>query len=111
MLDERTEKLEDEAHPKRDRCEVAARYKRFAAILEASRRLVDAKKSGRGSGSVSHSRGKTMEEVAMILGFASRAVKLHLDKARRDLAAINVVHAVVVAVRRGFGPCCVFPLC
>jgi DNA-binding CsgD family transcriptional regulator len=52
-----------------------------------------------------------MEEVAMILGFASRAVKLHLDKARRDLAAINVVHAVVVAVRRGFGPCCVFPLC
>jgi hypothetical protein len=44
----------------------------------------------------------------MILGFASRA--LHLDKARRDLAAFNVAHAVVVAVRRGFGPCCVFPL-
>jgi LuxR family transcriptional regulator, activator of conjugal transfer of Ti plasmids len=50
------------------------------------------------------SRGKTMEEIAMILDVTSRAVKFHLDNARRNLAASTVTHAVALAVRHGLLP-------
>ena len=50
------------------------------------------------------SRGKTMEETAMILDVTSRAVKFHLDNARRNLAASTITHAVAIAVRGGLLP-------
>ncbi|MEO6381280.1 MAG: LuxR family transcriptional regulator [Nitrobacter sp.] len=50
------------------------------------------------------SRGKTMEETAMILNVTSRAVKFHLDNARRNLAAATITHAVAIAVRGGLLP-------
>jgi LuxR family transcriptional activator of conjugal transfer of Ti plasmids len=50
------------------------------------------------------SRGKTMEEIAMILDVTSRAVKFHLDNARRNLGASTVTHAVALAVRHGLLP-------
>ena len=50
------------------------------------------------------SRGKTMEETAMILDVTSRAVKFHLDNARRNLGASTVAHAVALAVRHGLLP-------
>ncbi len=50
------------------------------------------------------SRGKTMEETAMILNVTSRAIKFHLDNARRNLGASTVTHAVAIAVRGGLLP-------
>jgi LuxR family transcriptional activator of conjugal transfer of Ti plasmids len=50
------------------------------------------------------SRGKTMEEIAIILDVTSRAVKFHLDNARRNLAASTITHAVALAVRHGLLP-------
>jgi LuxR family transcriptional activator of conjugal transfer of Ti plasmids len=48
--------------------------------------------------------GKTMEEIAKILDVTSRAVKFHLDNARRNLAAFSLPHAVALAVRQGLLP-------
>lgn len=50
------------------------------------------------------SSGKTMQEIAMILGVTSRAVKFHLDNGRRKLGASTMPHAVALAIRHGFLP-------
>ncbi|WP_025038623.1 helix-turn-helix domain-containing protein [Bradyrhizobium sp. DOA9] len=48
--------------------------------------------------------GKTMEEIGTILDVTARAVKFHLDNARRSLAAPTVTQAVAPAVRYGLVP-------
>jgi len=50
------------------------------------------------------SSGKTMQEIAMILGVTSRVVKFHLDNARRNLGASTIAHAVALAIRQGLLP-------
>lgn len=50
------------------------------------------------------SAGKSMEEIAMILGVTSRVVKFHLDNARQKLGASTLAHAVAVAMRQGLLP-------
>lgn len=49
-------------------------------------------------------RGKTMDDIAGILGVSSRVVKFHLDNARRSLEAETLAHAVGIALRRGLLP-------
>ena len=45
--------------------------------------------------------GKTMQDVAELLGVTPRGVKFHLDNARRNLAALSLPHAVALALRQG----------
>ena len=48
--------------------------------------------------------GKTMQDIAELLGVSSRGVKFHLDNARRNLAALTLPHAVALAFRQGLLP-------
>ncbi|KYK46213.1 LuxR family transcriptional regulator [Bradyrhizobium liaoningense] len=48
--------------------------------------------------------GKTMQDIAQLLGVSSRGVKFHLDNARRNLAALTLPHAVALAFRQGLLP-------
>jgi LuxR family transcriptional regulator, activator of conjugal transfer of Ti plasmids len=45
--------------------------------------------------------GKTMQDIAELLGVTPRGVKFHLDNARRNLAALTLPHAVALAFRQG----------
>jgi len=45
--------------------------------------------------------GKTMQDIAELLGVTPRGVKFHLDNARRNLAALTLPHAVALALRQG----------
>lgn len=45
--------------------------------------------------------GKTMCDIADLLGVSQRNVKFHLDRARASLAASTLPHAVALAFRRG----------
>jgi LuxR family transcriptional activator of conjugal transfer of Ti plasmids len=45
-------------------------------------------------------RGKTMGEIASIIGISQRTVSFHLENARTKLDATNVAHAVAIALRR-----------
>lgn len=47
------------------------------------------------------SEGKTMQDIAQLLGVSTRGVKFHLDNARRNLAALTLSHAVALAIRQG----------
>jgi len=49
-------------------------------------------------------RGKTYQEIAMILGLAFGTVKTHLDTARYKLQCMNVTHAAAVAFATGVFP-------
>jgi LuxR family transcriptional activator of conjugal transfer of Ti plasmids len=46
------------------------------------------------------SAGKTMQEMATILGVTPRVVKFHLDNGRKKLGASTLPHAVALALRR-----------
>ena len=48
--------------------------------------------------------GKTMQDIADLLGVSPRGVKFHLDNARRNLAALTLPHAVALAFRQGLLP-------
>lgn len=48
--------------------------------------------------------GKTMQDIAQLLGVTPRGVKFHLDNARRNLAALSLPHAVALAFRQGLLP-------
>ena len=48
--------------------------------------------------------GKTMQDIAQLLGVSTRGVKFHLDNARRNLAALTLPHAVALAFRQGLLP-------
>jgi LuxR family transcriptional regulator, activator of conjugal transfer of Ti plasmids len=48
--------------------------------------------------------GKTMQDIAELLGVSPRGVKFHLDNARRNLAALTLPHAVALAFRQGLLP-------
>lgn len=48
--------------------------------------------------------GKTMQDIAELLGLSSRGVKYHLDNARENLAALTLPHAVALAFRQGLIP-------
>lgn len=48
--------------------------------------------------------GKTMQDIAALLGVTPRGVKFHLDNARRNLAALTLPHAVALALRQGLLP-------
>ena len=48
--------------------------------------------------------GKTMQDIAQLLGVSQRGVKFHLDNARRNLAALTLPHAVALAFRQGLLP-------
>lgn len=50
------------------------------------------------------SEGKTMQDIAQLLGVSSSGVKFHLDNARRNLAALTLPHAVALALRQGLLP-------
>ena len=45
--------------------------------------------------------GKTFQEISMILGISFGVVRQHLDKARLRLDAVNLTHAVAIAVAAG----------
>lgn len=45
--------------------------------------------------------GKTMQDIAQLLGVSPRGVKFHLDNARRNLSALTLPHAVALALREG----------
>jgi DNA-binding CsgD family transcriptional regulator len=49
-------------------------------------------------------RGKTYQEIAMILGLAFGTVKTHLDTARHKLQCMNLTHAAAVAFATGVFP-------
>jgi DNA-binding CsgD family transcriptional regulator len=49
-------------------------------------------------------RGKTQQEIAVILSLSVGSVKSHLDTARHKLHCINLTHAVGVALQRGVIP-------
>ena len=49
-------------------------------------------------------RGKTYQEIAMILGLALGTVKTHLDTARHKLQCMNLTHAAAVAFATGVFP-------
>lgn len=48
--------------------------------------------------------GKTMQDIAELLGIKPRGVKFHLDNARQNLAALTLPHAVALALRQGLLP-------
>ncbi|MDH2348529.1 MULTISPECIES: autoinducer binding domain-containing protein [unclassified Bradyrhizobium] len=48
--------------------------------------------------------GKTMRDIAELLGIGQRGVKFHLDNARQNLAALTLPHAVALAIRQGLLP-------
>jgi LuxR family transcriptional regulator, activator of conjugal transfer of Ti plasmids len=48
--------------------------------------------------------GKTMQDIAELLGIKPRGVKFHLDNARRNLAALTLPHAVALAFRQRLLP-------
>jgi LuxR family transcriptional regulator, activator of conjugal transfer of Ti plasmids len=50
------------------------------------------------------SAGKTMQEMATILGVTPRVVKFHLDNGRKKLGASTLPHAVALALRRELLP-------
>lgn len=43
-------------------------------------------------------RGKTYEEIALILGISSRTVRTYLDSTRYKLNAVNLPQAVAIAI-------------
>ncbi|WP_338610882.1 autoinducer binding domain-containing protein (plasmid) [Pelagibacterium nitratireducens] len=45
-------------------------------------------------------KGKRMSEVAQIIGTTTRTVEYHLQNAREKLGAVNLTHAVALAVRQ-----------
>lgn len=45
--------------------------------------------------------GRTMQDIADLLGVSPRGVKFHLDNARRNLSALTLPHAVALALRQG----------
>jgi LuxR family transcriptional activator of conjugal transfer of Ti plasmids len=45
--------------------------------------------------------GRTMQDIAQLLGVSPRGVKFHLDNARRNLSALTLPHAVALALRQG----------
>jgi LuxR family transcriptional activator of conjugal transfer of Ti plasmids len=45
--------------------------------------------------------GKTMQDIALLLGLTPRGVKFHLDNARKNLSALTLPHAVALALRQG----------
>src|SRR5262249_5259885 len=49
-------------------------------------------------------RGKTYEEIAIILGLAYGTVKTHLDAARHKLQCVNLTHAAALAFATGMFP-------
>jgi DNA-binding CsgD family transcriptional regulator len=49
-------------------------------------------------------RGKTYQEIAMILGLAFSTVKVYLDTARHKLQCMNLTHAAAVAFATGVFP-------
>jgi DNA-binding CsgD family transcriptional regulator len=46
-------------------------------------------------------RGKTYDQTGEILGLSFASVKTYLDGARRKLDAVNLVHAIVIALAEG----------
>lgn len=48
--------------------------------------------------------GKTMQDIAELLGVSIHGVKYHLDNARGNLAALTLPHAVALALRQGLLP-------
>jgi LuxR family transcriptional activator of conjugal transfer of Ti plasmids len=50
------------------------------------------------------SAGKTMQEMATILGVTPRVVKFHLDNGRKKLGATTLPHAVALALRQELLP-------
>jgi DNA-binding CsgD family transcriptional regulator len=48
--------------------------------------------------------GKTMQDIAELLGIKKRGVRFHLDNARQNLAALTLPHAVALAIRQGLLP-------
>jgi DNA-binding CsgD family transcriptional regulator len=46
--------------------------------------------------------GKTYFEMSMILEISTSVVKNHLDNARHKLGAVNLTHAVALAMSAGF---------
>ncbi len=48
--------------------------------------------------------GKTLKDIAAILGLSERTVRFHLENARRKLDALNTRHAAAIAVRRRLIP-------
>lgn len=47
-------------------------------------------------------RGKTVADVAVLVGITPRTVGFHLDNARRKLGAASIAHCVAEALRRGW---------
>lgn len=49
-------------------------------------------------------KGKTVQEIAAVLGFGSGSVEIYLDTARHKLHCMNLTHAIAVAVTTGAIP-------
>ncbi len=49
-------------------------------------------------------RGKTVADVAVLVGIAPRTVVFHLEKARQKLNAASIAQGVAEAMRRGMLP-------
>jgi LuxR family transcriptional activator of conjugal transfer of Ti plasmids len=49
-------------------------------------------------------RGKTVADIAILVGIAPRTVVFHLERARKKLNASSVAHCVAEAMRRGLLP-------
>ena len=45
--------------------------------------------------------GKTAGEIGSILNLSARTIEWHIQKARRKMNAVNVVHVIVLAIRAG----------
>ncbi|WP_426413425.1 autoinducer binding domain-containing protein [Bradyrhizobium ganzhouense] len=46
-------------------------------------------------------RGKTVADIAVLVGIAPRTVVFHLENARRKLGAVSIAQCVAIALRRG----------
>jgi DNA-binding CsgD family transcriptional regulator len=45
--------------------------------------------------------GKTAGEIGSILSISARTIEWHMQNARRKMNAINVVHAIALAIKAG----------
>ena len=45
--------------------------------------------------------GKTAGEIGSILNISARTIEWHIQKARRKINAVNVVHAIALAIKAG----------
>jgi len=45
--------------------------------------------------------GKTAGEIGSILSISARTIEWHIQKARRKINAVNVVHAIALAIKAG----------